>query len=357
MKNIIVFVMALIFATGLFAQDAELIRYVPGDVDGFGQVNIKEIAANPKFKDFVETNQDPKFNQFKDSLKLNGIDIYNAFSSGVFYFNSKSKKSGAVLKTSISEKTFNAMLENNKNKEGRQVNKTNANGKTVYSVDDGGRKSSFVYLKPDVIGISALPEDVALLASMTEKGSAASNAKLMDYSAKAGKNSMMWIVFDAKDSFSGMRKNQEGGGAKGMQQLFPIDNIQGGFMGLNLTGQNRDNLNIDAHISCKDKSKAQLLAIQLQAMVMTYIPMVSQGNSQLNDALQDAIKFSSEGNDIIIKADISSALQEQLKKSALNASTNSFQPQIPGAKQKKAVKPDETATDPGIGFPPPPASK
>ena len=164
MKNVIIFVAAFIFAAGLFAQDAELIKYVPGDVDGFGQVNIKEIAANPKFKDFVETNQDPKFNQFKDSLKLNGIDIYNAFSSGVFYFNSKSKKSGAVLKTSISEKTFNAMLENNKNKEGRQVNKTNANGKTVYSVDDGGRKSSFVYLKPDVIGISALPEDVALLA-------------------------------------------------------------------------------------------------------------------------------------------------------------------------------------------------
>ena len=355
MKNVIIFVAAFIFAAGLFAQDTELIKYVPGDVDGFGQVNIKELAANPKFKDFVETNQDPKFNQFKDSLKLNGIDIYNAFSSGVFYFNSKSKKGGAVLKTSISENTFNAMLANNKNKEGRQVNKTNANGKTVYSVDDGGRKSSFVYLKPDVIGISALPEDVAVLASMTEKESAASNAKLMDYSAKAGKNSMMWIVFDAKDSFSGMRKNQEGG--KGMQQLFPIDNIQGGFMGLNLTGQNRENLNIDAHISCKDKSKAQLLAIQLQAMVMTYIPMVSQGNSQLNDALQDAIKFSSEGNDIVIKADISSALQEQFKKSVLSASSNPFQPQIPGTKQKKGAKPDETATDPGIGLPPPPASK
>ena len=103
MKNVIIFVAAFIFAAGLFAQDTELIKYVPGDVDGFGQVNIKELAANPKFKDFVETNQDPKFNQFKDSLKLNGIDIYNAFSSGVFYFNSKSKKGGAVLKTSISE--------------------------------------------------------------------------------------------------------------------------------------------------------------------------------------------------------------------------------------------------------------
>ena len=128
-------------------------------------------------------------------------------------------------------------------------------------------------------------------------------------------------------------------------------------MGLNLTGQNRENLNIDAHISCKDKSKAQLLAIQLQAMVMTYIPMVSQGNSQLNDALQDAIKFSSEGNDIVIKADISSALQEQFKKSVLSASSNPFQPQSPGTTQKKGAKPDETATDPGIGLPPPPASK
>jgi hypothetical protein len=355
MKNIIFFVAVFIFAAGLFAQDGELIKYVPSDVDGFGYVNIKELAANLKFKDFVEKNQDPKFNQFKDSLKLNGIDIYNAFSYGVFYFNSKNKKGGAVLKTSISENTFNTMLANNKNKEGRQVNKTNANGKTVYSVDDGGRKSSFVYLKPDVIGMSSLPEDVEILASITEKESAASNAKLMDYSAKASKNSMIWIVFDAKDSFSGMRKNQEG--SKGMQQLFPIDNIQGGFMGLNLTGQNRDNLNIDAHISCKDKSKAQLLAIQLQAMTMTYIPMVSQGNSQLNDALQDAIKFSNEGNDIVIKADISSALQEQFKKSSLNASSNPFQPQILGTKQKKGTKPEETATNSGIGLPPPSSSK
>ncbi|MCX6984059.1 MAG: hypothetical protein NT118_04810, partial [Lentisphaerae bacterium] len=62
-------------------------------------------------------------------------------------------------------------------------------------------------------------------------------------------------------------------------------------------------------------------------------------------------------NDIVIKADISSALQEQFKKSALNASSNPFQPQIPRTKQKKGANPDETAADPGIGLPPPPSSK
>ncbi len=343
MKNIIIFVAAFMFAAGLFAQDGGLIKYVPGDVDGFGQVNIKELAASPKFKDFVETSKDPKFNQFKDNLKLNGIDIYNAFSSGVFFFNSKSKKGGAVLKTSISENTFNTMLANNKGNESRQVNKTVVNGKTVYSIDNAGKKSAFIYLKPDLIGFSELPEDVTALASVTEKDSAASNAKLMDYSSKINKNSMLSIVFDAKDNLMGMRKqNPEGKeGNKGMQQLFPIDNIQGGFMSLNLTGSNRDNLNIDTHINCKDKGKAQLLTIQIQAMVMTYIPMISQGDTQLGDALMDAIKFSNEGHDIIIKADISSALQEQLKKSALNASSNPFQPQIAGVKRKKDAKPEK----------------
>ena len=355
MKKIIVFVTAFIFAAGLFAQDAELVKYVPGDVDGFGNVNIKELAANPKFKDFVETNQNPKLSQFKENLKLNGIDIYNAFSSGVFYFNSKSKKGGAVLKTSISENTLDTMLSNSKNNEGRHVNKTAVNGKTVYSIDNGGRKSSFVYLRKDVIGISELPEDVAVLASMTEKESAASNTKLMDYSARANKSSVMWFVFDAKDSFSGMRKKQNQEGNRGMLQLIPIDNIQGGFMNLNLTGQNRDNLNIDAHINCREKNKAQMLTMQAQAMVMTYIPMISQGNSQINDALMDAIKFSNEGNDIVIKADISSALQEQLKKSALNTSTSPFQPQIARAKRKKDAKTDDLDADSDVGVPPPPA--
>ncbi len=355
MKITILILMAFIFATGLLAQDAGLVKYVPGDVDGFGQVNIKELAANPKFKDFVETNQDPKFNQFKDNLKLNGIDIYNAFSSGVFYFNSKSKKGGAVLKTSINESTLNTMLANNKNNEGRQVNKTVVSGKTVYSVDNGGKKSSFVYLKPDVIGISELPEDVAALASMTEKSSAISNAKLMDYSAKTNKSSIIWVVFDAKDSFSGARQDQNQKGNKGMQQLFPVDNIQGGFMNLNLTGQGKDNLNIDAHINCKDKNKAQMLTMLFQPMVMSYMSVIAQGNSQLNDALMDAIKFSNEGNDIVVKADISSALQEQLKNSALNASLNGFQPKLPGAKRKKDSKPDKLDADSGVGLPPPPA--
>lgn len=356
MKNIIIFIAVLLFATVLSAQDAGLIRYVPGDVDGFGHVNIKEISSSPKFKDFIETNKDPKLTQFKDNLKLNGIDIYNAFSSGLIYFNSKSKKGGAILKTSITENTFNTMLANNKNNDGRKVSKNSVSGKTVYSVENGGRKSSFVYLKPDIIGVSELPEDVSALASMTEKESVASNIKLMDYTAKANKNSMVWFVFDAKDSFSGMRqKNNEGN--KGMQQLFPIDNIQGGFMNLNLSGQNRDNLNIDTHIICKEKNKAQLLTVWLQPMVMSYISLISQGNNQLNDALLDAIKFSNEGHDIIIKADINPGLQEQLKNSAIDLSANPFQSQMAGAKRKKEAKAEKPSSDSDIGLPPPPVTR
>jgi hypothetical protein len=339
MKHVCIFVMAFVFATGLFAQDDGLVKCVPGDVDWLGHVNIKELAANQKFKDFVETIQDPKFKQFKDNMKLNGIDIYTAFSSGVFYYNSKNKKGGAVLKTSISESAFNTMLANNKNNEGGKLDKTEVNGKTVYSVENGGRKSSFVYLKPDVIGVSELSEDLAALTSITEKDSVAANAKLMDYSAKANKNSMIWLVFDAKDSFSGTQKKQNSEGKKERQQLIPIDSIQGGFMNMSLTGQNRDNISIDTHINCKEKNKAQLLTIWVQALVMTYIPAISQGNTQLNDALMDAIKFSNEGSDIVIKADISSALQEQLKNSALsNLSANPFQPPIPGVKRKKESK-------------------
>jgi hypothetical protein len=244
-----------------------------------------------------------------------------------------------VLKTSISESAFNTMLANNKNNEGGKVDKTEVNGKTVYSVENGGRKSSFVYLKPDVIGVSELSEDLAALTSITEKDSVAVNAKLTDYSAKANKNSVIWLVFDAKDSFSGTQKKQNSDGKKERQQLIPIDSIQGGFMNMSLTGQNRDNISIDTHINCKEKNKAQLLTIWVQALVMTYIPAISQGNTQLNDALMDAIKFSNEGSDIVVKADISSVLQEQLKNSALsNLSANSFQPPIPGVKRKKEGK-------------------
>ena len=197
-------------------------------------------------------------------------------------------------------------------------------------------------------------DDVAALASITEKTSASANPKLMEYASKINRNSFLWLVFDAKDALSGFSQKQNPDGKeakKGMQQLFPIDNIQGGFLSFNLTGQNKENLNIEAHVTCKEKSKAQLLAIQLQAMVLTYIPVIAQDNKQLNDALSDAVKFSNEGNDIVVKLDFSSELQDQLKNSVTNAIANPFQNQL-AAKRKKGSKTENPdSSNAGVGAP------
>ncbi|HCE44799.1 MAG TPA: hypothetical protein DET40_14760 [Lentisphaeria bacterium] len=346
MKKLLLLIAFTALSVSLYAQTEELMGYVPGNVDGFACLDIKELGTHPKVKEMIDTNPDPQLAKFKDNLKQNGIDIYNAFSTGVIFFNGTSKKGGAVFKTGIDEATFSKLIDNRDTQDSQtQVKRSALDGKTIYIFEKGKQKTSVAYLKPNVIAISDLPEEVLKLASISAKENVTSNTRLMNLSSKADKKSPLWAVFVANTkSDDGKKKNPDP-----MQQMLPIDNIQGGLLNMKFTGDAKDTVNMDIRLNCKEKSKAQMLTVQFQAMVMMYIPALSQGNQQLSEQLMKSIKFTNEENDIVISAVMDPALQEELKKITESSAANMMNGQLPGQGMKKkkstakVVSPDEPA--------------
>ncbi|MFZ2653558.1 MAG: hypothetical protein WAX69_01460 [Victivallales bacterium] len=354
MKKLLLLIAFTIMSVSLYAQKEELLGYVPGSADGFACVNLKELATHPKIKEMIDTNPDPQLAKFKDDLKQNGIDIYNAFSNGVIFYNGTSKKGGAVFKTTINEATFSKLIDSRNTQDSQtQVKRSVLNGKTIYIFEKGAKKTSAAYLKPDVIGISDLPEEVSKLASISPNENATSNTRLMALASKADKKSPLWAVFVANmKSDEGKKKNPDP-----MQQMIPVDNIQGGVLNMNFTGDTKDTVNMNIRLNCKEKSKAQTLAVQFQAMVMMYIPVLSQGNQQLSEQLFKAIKFSSEENDIVISAIMDPSLQEELKKATEANTANMLSGQFPGSGAKKKKNTAKTGAPGEPAVPPPPKAE
>ncbi len=350
MKKLILFSAMFLFSLGVFAQGNELLGYVPANVDGFASINMKELSSHPKIKEMLDKNEDKEFNKFKEDLKASGIDIYNTCTTGVVFMNVNTKKAGAIFKTSVNEETFNKVIQS-RIQDG-SMTKSVCEGKNVYTLAKGTDKTSIVYLKPDIVGVSDLPEDAVKLGSLSPADSVTSNTKLMDLASKADKDSPMWAVFVT--NIPPPKGKQDP-----MQQMIPFDNIQGGIVNLKFTGDAKDTANLNIRLNCKEKTKAQILTIQLQAMVLAIIPNIAQGNQQLSEQFMKAMKFTNEENDIVISAEITPALQEELKKFAEANAANAMGGQMPGAQppMKKKKTPPKAASPDEPGVPPPPPPK
>jgi len=350
MKRLLILISMFVLSAVLCAQSEDLMKYVPADVDGFACVNMKELSAYPKFKEMIDTNPDPEMAQFKDDLTQAGIDIYDAFGNGVIFYNSKTRIGGGVMKTKIEEATFSKLLDN-RAQGATPVKKTAIDGKTYYVFEKGGQKTTMVYLKPDTIGFTDKPENATKFSSLAATENVTSNSKLMGYAAKVDKKAPLWAVFVTDIKLPNSGQNQEGGDNNPVQQMFPVDNIQGGLLSINFTGETKDTVNLNLRVNCKEKMKAQILTLQVQTLTVTYIPMLSKGNEALSGQLMKAINFANEENDIVIKVEVTPALQAELSKMAENNSfnLNDLQPPAPGQKKRKGPKapaPNEPAQPP-----------
>jgi len=346
MKKMLFLAVTLLLSTAIYAQSDELLGFVPADIDGFACLNFKELASHPKIREAIEKNDDQQFMKFKDELKTNGIDIFNSCTNGIIFFNASSKKGGAVIKTGVNEDTFNKISASSL--ADGSMKKTVLAGKVLYVFEKGSERTALTYLKPDIVGISDQPEETVKLASLEKSSGVSSNEKLMGLSSKADRKSAAWAVFATKID------PPKAGGQDPMQQMIPIDNIQGGIFSLNFTGETKDTANLKLNLNCKEKAKAQILTIQLQAMVLALIPSIAQGNPQLSDEFMKALKFTNQENDIIINADVSPALQEELKKFAEANAANALSGQFAPPTMKKEKEDRQPPATEGPGIPPQP---
>ena len=334
-KVIVVFVSMLISAV-LFSQDASLLNFVPKDVDGFVYVNIQDMLNHPKVREFMDSSDKKKgqedFDELKKDLESNGVDIYKAFSAGVVYFRIKGASGGAV-KTSINEGLMKTIIEKSEKTKGKLKTYVHK-GRTIYSIEnqkagskalksddtsdtatlkDPANETYFSYASPDVIVVSSMKDEIYKMTAMQDSSKVSGNIKLMNFSSKIDKASTAWGAFEYN---APEKKNTQEGASPDLSQMLPYDNITGGSFSVALTGEKKDSVNTNIRISCREKAKAQMLTMQLQAMVMMAIPNMSRGNMQLTEELTKAFKFTNEENDIAISFEFTPSIQEQLKKAA-----------------------------------------
>ncbi len=329
---------ALLAATVLLSQEQSLLDYVPKDVDGFVCFNAKGLLSHPKIKEYIDSpaETDKEFIEFKKTLSDNGVDIYNALSSGVIYFRMKSQgggpgAAGGILKTSINEALLKSMLEKDEGTKGK-LKSSLVNGKTVYSVASpkppvpgmpplGGGNSPageaeifFSYAAADIVVVSDKKEEVVKTVSAKDSPKVAANTKLMGLCSKIDKKSMLWGVCQYNPP---EKKKEAQNPAGGMQQdMLPVDSISGGSLAVNFTGEKKDTVSACLKLSCKEKEKAQMLAMQMQGLVMIMLPTVTQGNPQLETDLNKAISFKNDENDIVVNLELTNALIDMIKKTA-----------------------------------------
>ncbi len=334
-KHLAVFA-TMFIATALFSQDQSLLNYVPKDVDGFICVNVQNVMSHPKLKEFIDSPKegDTDFIELKKLLTDNGVDIYKAISNGVIYFRIKGQN-GGIIKTTVNENLLKTLLEKNEKTKGK-LNKSVVKGKTIYSMGDKkpeaakgdadgdedtaapmgpGKETFFAYAAPDILVISDKKDEISKMLSMQDGEKVAGNAKLMNLSSKIDKASTIWGVCEYNPPDRNKGQDDQADMSK---QMLPIDNICGGSIAVNLTGEKKDAISMNLKLNCLEKMKAQMLTVQLQALVMMAIPNISQGNAQLGEDLTKAIKFANDENDIVINLELTSSLMEQIQKASEN---------------------------------------
>ncbi len=340
----------MFIATAIYSQDQALLNYVPRDIDGFVCVNIQEALTHPKLKEFIDSPKetDKEFIEFKKTLSDNGIDIYKAVTNGVIYFRIKGQ-SGGVVKTSISESKLAGILEKSE-KTKDMFKKSVVKGKTIYSIssrkpgaddaggenDDstpvpGGKDTFFAYAAPDIVVISDKKDEISKMTAMQDGAKVSGNLKLMNLSSNVDKAATVWGVCEYNPP--DRKKTQEGDDMS--RQMLPVDNICGGSLAVKLTGDKKDVISSNLRLNCLEKAKAQMLTIQLQAIVMMAIPNMSQGNAQLGEELTKAIKFANEENDIVVNLEITPSIIEQIQKASQNA----------GGRMQPGAEPEENGVE------------
>ncbi len=325
-----VLVMALfIMGFALFAQDSKFMDYVPGDSTGVGCINIKSLLKHPKLVELIDTaeKKDKDFANFSKELSTDGFDIKNAFDSVCLFFNDDASTpgGGALIQTSIPEDKLLKIIE--RTPDAQNMVKSVVNGKNVYRFKDvdSAKDSAMTYLSPNIIALLDSNQMLDKVITVKKDQSISTNKTIMDMVNKAGKNHSAWLVFKMKEK-NPTDKTKE---SAETNPMFPVDEIKSGIFTLDLTGEKSDEISMKLRLSCKQAEKAQLLTMQLQGYVSIFTGMFGQSNPKLSLDIANALKFSNEGNDVLINALVTSQLIDEIKKVA-EQPPQIFKPPQPG---------------------------
>ncbi len=318
----------------LYSGDDLLNNYVPKDADGIVSANIKNALEYPILKELIEspeatTNLD--LINLKNKFKANGLELFESFSSALFYFRIEEKNGAGILRTTMKEAIMKNILESPEFSKWNFKSATEE-GTTIYSISpniDGGNISLiplpfafmphfnftnttlfFSYGSPDILLVS---KDKALVLEMLKYGKKPEKNIKLDYiSSKLDKDATLWGALSIKNEKNTQEADEDSQGLA--QQFFPIDNIRSASWVLKIEGEKKDSLSANLNLSCKDAFKAQMFSQMLQLLSASSIANLHKHDQILSSEIMNSLKIENVETDIVIKFMFTSSIQDKLKK-------------------------------------------
>lgn len=322
MKKITVIMLLCLSAIILSATNNPLIRFVPAKTDALIFFNVSSMIANESFMKHINSTPEnqAEWNLLEQRLKTFGLKPSDAVKNMAVFVYSR-ERAAAALNTGISESKLNELISKgffNDNKS-TAITREKIGGRNAYTLKldrsktsaipgaaqlDNGKDMAFSYLDKTHVLIAEKDELLPLMASLTKANMAGSSqglSKLKEVNTSA----IAWIVFDMPEI------NKQDQQQNGMLTAF-AEKITCGGASIDLAGDNGDLL-INGFLRCKDQQFAQMLAQQLQFMIMMGCGQAFKNDPATGMEISNAISITPAKSDVKIKMSIDRQLQQKLQ--------------------------------------------
>ncbi len=309
LKRVVVVGIALISLVG--KGENELMKYVPTGVDGVLSLQIAEIMNLPQIAEMRQENKEfaAKWTLFESELQKLGLKISDLPTEALVFFQEDRSKGGAIVKTPIDEAGFKKLLDAQQQKESKVVYQVkNIAGQKVYilqgtgleQINNAGKNSAAVaFLRPN---IAVITDSGAIGAILNQHEQAGAGDKLRHCARSLKQPGLAWVAFVSRS------KPDDADG----NQLSPLRNIESVAVSLNLSGEHKKDMLLDAELVCADNNAASMLAMQAQGMIMFFTAQSFQNNPQLGADISQAVSIKPDGNKIIVTINIPEKLGSDL---------------------------------------------
>ncbi|MCP3968407.1 MAG: hypothetical protein GY750_07865 [Lentisphaerae bacterium] len=315
MKKMLAALALSMMAVTMFAAD--LISFVPNDAQGLVYLDVSRLINLQQVKDIRTKNKD--FNNqwldFEKSLQPLGLQLKDMPSEALMFFRMDQSQFGIVAKSKINEAKLVSLLKTQKMPNGKKAEYTvqTIAGRKVYiiktdedlPVGKGPKEEVAVtFLKPDVVLLTEKPQVNAILSGMGKGPS----AKLSNAVKQIKRPALAWMVCEQQPPKAPQ-------GQPGQPVIAnPMSSIKSIGISLDLTGKDQKDLSLNADVECINAQSASSLAMQLNGLMMMFVPQGFAGDPQLGSEVAKSIKLRPENSNVKIDVSVPELLLNKIQK-------------------------------------------
>ncbi len=304
-------VIAVLLFTAVMSLSAstDLIRFVPGDVQGMAWIDMAQGWRHPLFQRFRNNDQglDQQCRLLETKLAQFRLRPEDAIKNMAVFYNRNSV--GSVFYTPILEPQFDKMLAGGITKGAEhtiQVKKVNGNGYRYYLVRSmfKGKQlpdSGFTYVGTNQVMMAPVAQLDAIRRSLSQ-GSIASNKQYQAQLRLINTNAPLWTVFRVPQEVS----NAIAASSAGNPAAAFLANVSNGAFSVDPSGSSKRDFLVSGFLTCRDVAVAQKMAQQLQ-----FLPMACDNTSSAMK-VSESMNIKAKGNTVFVRMILPESMQKML---------------------------------------------